>query len=152
MLTLKSVRPPDLHTDRFCLSLTQLPSLADFGYCAKLTEYKTKRATFAGTAYWMAPEVVVQKKYGTKVDIWSLGIMTIEMMEQGPPYMNEEHPMALYLIHTNGTPILKNPKEASLELKTFLSLCLCVHVDSRAAAHELLTVSPCSSFDEIIFA
>ncbi len=55
----------------------------------------------------MAPELIRGFDYGVGVDIWSTGIMVMEMAEGEPPYMEFPPLRALFLITTKGIPDLK---------------------------------------------
>jgi len=128
----------DIKSDNILLDVEGHVKLADFGYAAQLTQKHQKRNTVVGTPYWMAPELIRGHDYGTKVDIWSLGIMLMEMVEGEPPYMEFPPLRALFLITTKGIPPLKEPQKWSADLNDFFNRCLEKDVEKRPSADELL--------------
>lgn len=113
--------------------------LADFGYGAQLDSNESKRRSVVGTTYWMAPEVIKAESYDCKVDIWSTGMMVMEMFEGQPPYMDEPSTMrALFLIVSKGRPPYKDEGAMSDNIKHFIAQCTMMSAADRPNADELL--------------
>ncbi|NWZ95913.1 PAK1 kinase, partial [Nesospiza acunhae] len=77
----------DVKSENIVLGMDGSVRLADFGLCAQITSEQSKWSSLFGKAHWMASLLYVNKDtYGTKADIWSLGIVVIEMLQGESPY------------------------------------------------------------------
>ncbi|CAH1988222.1 unnamed protein product [Acanthoscelides obtectus] len=128
----------DIKSDSILLALDGRVKLSDFGFCAQVSQELPKRKSLVGTPYWMSPEVISRLPYGPEVDIWSLGIMVIEMVDGEPPFFNEPPLQAMRRIREMPPPKLKNAHKVSPRLQSFLDKMLVRDPIQRATAQELL--------------
>lgn len=129
----------DIKSDNILLSDDGRVKIADFGYAAELSREKLKRNTIVGTPYWMAPELIKGTKYDQRVDVWSTGIMAMEMAQGEPPYMEFPPLRALFLISTKGIPPLAEPDRWSADMNDFINKCLTLEMKTRPTSDALLS-------------
>uniref|UniRef100_A0A4W6ELW1 non-specific serine/threonine protein kinase n=1 Tax=Lates calcarifer TaxID=8187 RepID=A0A4W6ELW1_LATCA len=128
----------DIKSDSILLTLDGRIKLSDFGFCAQISKDVPKRKSLVGTPYWMAPEVISKAPYGTEVDIWSLGIMVVEMVDGEPPYFSDTPITAMKKLRDEAAPSVKNIQRVSPVLKDFLGCMLTRDTVQRSSAANLL--------------
>jgi len=110
----------DVKSDNVLVSGSGQVKLGDFGFCAMLSEGERMRRTVVGTPYWMAPEVIRNHPYDAKADVWSLGIVGVELVDGEPPHMRQQPMRALYVIARSPAPRIKRREQWPAALVDFI--------------------------------
>lgn len=80
----------DLKLDNIMLGLDGHIKIADYGLCKEDMWYGSTTSTFCGTPEFMAPEILLDKKYGRAVDWWAFGVLIYQMLLQQSPFRGED--------------------------------------------------------------
>ncbi|KAH0542023.1 hypothetical protein FGG08_003572 [Glutinoglossum americanum] len=80
----------DLKLDNILLTLDGHIKIADYGLCKEQMWYGSTTSTFCGTPEFMAPEILLDKKYGRAVDWWAFGVLIYQMLLQQSPFRGED--------------------------------------------------------------
>ena len=135
--------PPVLHRDLKSLNIlltdkieknsdTTDIKISDFGL-SRLYQKSCILTGQLGTCYWMAPEIIVNKRYSTKVDVYSYGIIMWEVCTRKTPYscMSQQQ-VQFYVSVKKGRPNLKIiPSDTPTKIVQLMQMCWDHEPDKR---------------------
>ena len=145
----------DLRADNVLLDADDTAKIADFGASKCVSEGNNSQIhSKVGNYLWLAPEILLDRKdhRGCGGDIWSLGIVILEMVFHQPDYFLKYTQDGRFCVvgeskltqlHKDGNfrkfilkPLFK--KITSRDTRTLLNECLVDNVPDRKTSNELL--------------
>ncbi|KAF7356634.1 Protein kinase domain-containing protein [Mycena venus] len=126
----------DLKPDNVFLDDSNTVKLGDFGLSKALSQASFAN-TYVGTPYYMSPELMQEKAYDSKSDIWSLGCLIYELCALKPPFHEAKtHNELSSLIRSARIPPL--PRGYSQALNGVIKAMLNLNPAMRPSAAQLL--------------
>jgi len=113
--------------------------LTDFTFVVPLSRalpYKTTFTELCGTVDYVAPEILSRSQHTAKVDCWSTGVLTFEMLQGFQPY--EVHLFSRVDSVFGERKPVQYPMSA--RMSRLVDALLCKNVNRRATASEALTI------------
>ena len=127
----------DLKSDNILIDKEGQVKVADFGFAIQLTKEQKNRKSVVGTPAWMAPELIKKQNYNELVDVWSVGVIAVELAEGEPPFLRLPALKAMYFISTKEAYRL-NKHKFSANYCDFVEKCLEKDIKKRWSIEKLL--------------
>jgi len=112
--------------------------IADFGFAKRVTSEECL-VTQCGTPGYVAPEVLSHVPYGTKADVWSLGVIAYILIGGYPPFMEQNQKILFKKIKRGDYEFHKEYwGSTSQEVQQFIRSLLTVNPRQRLTAKQAL--------------
>ena len=124
--------------------------LCDFGLATEIRKGE-KLQTVCGTPIYMAPEVVLQKGYTAKVDLWGVGVFLYILVTGTPPFYsqsNDINEVFNLIVKGKYEKTQEKWKNISEDAKKLISVLLNENEEKRPTAADVLQI-PWVSSDKI---
>ena len=129
----------DIKPDNILVNSQGFVKLTDFGITKQLDETSALVSTFVGTMNYMSPERMEGEKYSFEGDIWSLGIVLVELVTGSYPYIESRGFLEmLEQIKEDESPNVPDNEHFSPELRDFISICLQKEPENRNSPVRLM--------------
>ena len=134
----KKIIHRDLKSNNVFLMKSGIVKLGDFGIAKGLKSTWEKAKTLVGTPYYLAPEIIENKPYDSKCDIWALGVLLYELMTFQMPFNAVSLPLLSIKIKRG---VYKPPSNTySKEIRDLLKSCLTQDAEKRPSINDILNL------------
>ena len=125
----KKIIHRDLKSGNIFLMKNGFVKLGDFGIAKGFQKTMDKAKTMVGTPYYLSPEILENKPYDSKSDIWALGVLLYEMMTFKMPFNANSLPMlSVKIMRGNYIP---PPTIYTKDLRELVAKCLTLTLDAK---------------------
>ena len=132
----KKIIHRDLKSGNVFLMKSGIVKLGDFGISKGLKSSRDKAVTMVGTPYYLSPEIILNKPYDAKSDIWALGVLLYELLTFKMPFQAKSLP--LLSIKINKGEYASPSSKYSSEIRDLLKKCLNLDPAKRPSIDEIL--------------
>ena len=123
----------DINPESFVVDMKGYLRLVDVG-CAHMGE---QAVSVAGSPHYVAPEVLQGQGYGFAADLWSLGVMTFELLHGRVPFADSEEDPFLIFEAVMREPLPSIDASLSASCQSFLCTLLDSNPDKRSCVAQV---------------